>query len=186
MANYAETAKNFSGAFMTGLAGVNTGLIIPWTAASIPSGFLECDGTAVNRTTYADLFAIISTTYGVGDGTTTFNLPDLRDRTVVNKSNNKNLAQTGGANTVTQTGNVGGNVGNTTLSTAQIAAHTHGNFSTPSMGFAGSSSMTGTMTGSSTSTGSGGAHTHNLSANFTGGADSVLQPYLVLIYIIKT
>ncbi|MCW8965596.1 MAG: phage tail protein [Candidatus Pacearchaeota archaeon] len=43
--------------------------------ASVPSGYLECDGSAVSRTTYADLFAVIGTTYGVGDGSTTFNLP---------------------------------------------------------------------------------------------------------------
>jgi microcystin-dependent protein len=183
MANYAQTAKNFTGAFMTGLAGVNTGLIIPWSSASIPAGFLECDGTAVNRTTYAALFAVISTTYGAGDGTTTFNLPDLRDRTVVNKSNTKNLAQTGGANTVIPTGNVGGNSGNTTLTTAQIAAHTHSTIRA-NMGVYGD--MTGGGLGDTTNTGGGGAHDHSLSATFTGSANSVLQPYLVLIYIIKT
>jgi microcystin-dependent protein len=184
MPNYAQTAKNFSGAFMTGLAGVNTGLIIPWSAASIPSGFLECNGAAVNRTTYAALFAVISTTYGAGDGTTTFNLPDLTDKTVVNKSNTKNLAQTMGANTVTQTGNVGGNAANTTLQTSQIGAHTHSTNQVTMGGYGGGMSMTGT--GSTTNTGSDGAHTHTLSATFTGSADSVLQPYLVLIYIIKT
>jgi len=182
MANYAQTAKNFSGAFMTGLAGVNTGLIIPWSAASIPSGFLECNGASVSTSTYAALFAVIGYTYG-GSGAS-FNLPDLTDRTVVNKSNTKTLAQTGGANTVTQTGNVGGNAANTTLQTAQIGAHTHTTNQVTMGGYGGGMSMTGT--GSTTNTGSDGAHTHNLSATFTGGADSVLQPYLVLIYIIKT
>ena len=43
-----------------------------------PAGWLECDGAAINRTTYTDLFASIATTYGTGDGSTTFNLPDLR------------------------------------------------------------------------------------------------------------
>ena len=44
----------------------------------IPSGYLECDGSAVSRTTYSDLFSIIGTSFGIGDGSTTFNLPDLR------------------------------------------------------------------------------------------------------------
>jgi len=184
MANYAQVAKNFSGSSMTGIQGVNTGIIIPWSSASVPSGFLECDGTAVNRTTYAALFAVISTTYGVGDGTTTFNLPNLTDRTVVNKSNTKNLAQTSGANTVTPTGNISGNLANTTLSSTQIAAHSH----TGPTGDGGPQGVSGGgAAGAATgATGGGGAHLHTLSANFTGSATSVLQPFLVLIYIIKT
>lgn len=54
------------------------GVIFDSGASAIPSGFLDCDGAAVSRTTYADLFAVISTTWGVGDGSTTFNVPDLR------------------------------------------------------------------------------------------------------------
>ncbi|MBR1951950.1 MAG: tail fiber protein [Lentisphaeria bacterium] len=46
-------------------------------AGAIPAGYLECDGLAKSRTEYADLFAAIGTTYGTGDGSTTFNLPDL-------------------------------------------------------------------------------------------------------------
>ena len=54
-------------------------------AASIPSGWLLCDGSAVSRATYASLFAIIGTTYGAGNGTTTFNLPDARGRVIIGK-----------------------------------------------------------------------------------------------------
>lgn len=57
------------------------GLILPFaydTSGSPPTGFLECKGAAVSRTTYSDLFAVIGTTWGVGDGSTTFNLPDLQ------------------------------------------------------------------------------------------------------------
>lgn len=57
---------------------VPTGAILPYGGATAPSNFLLCNGSAVSRTTYADLFAVTSTTYGVGNGTTTFNLPDLR------------------------------------------------------------------------------------------------------------
>jgi microcystin-dependent protein len=51
-----------------------------WATATAPSGYLLCNGTAVSRTTYSALFAILSTTFGTGDGSTTFNLPDFRDR----------------------------------------------------------------------------------------------------------
>ncbi|SVB74383.1 uncharacterized protein METZ01_LOCUS227237 [marine metagenome] len=53
------------------------GSIIPIGMATVPTGFLLCDGTAVSRTTYAVLFAAISTTWGAGDSSTTFNVPDL-------------------------------------------------------------------------------------------------------------
>ena len=187
-----ETAKySFDGANITGLAGLNTGLIIPWSTTTAPSGFLECDGTAVSRSTYATLFAVVGTTYGVGNGTTTFNLPDLTDKTVVSRStaNSKSLAQSGGANTVTPTGNIAGSTGSTTLTTQQIASHTHTTIGPTNMTFVTSSCyMSAGATGSATSgsTGGGQSHNHTLSANFSGTANSVLQPYLVLMYIIKT
>lgn len=54
------------------------GAVITFAGATPPSGYLECDGSAVSRSTYAKLFSVIGETYGVGDGSTTFNLPDLR------------------------------------------------------------------------------------------------------------
>jgi microcystin-dependent protein len=58
------------------------GLIFAYAGSSIPTGWLDCNGAAVSRTTYADLFSAISTTWGAGDGSTTFNLPDLRSATL--------------------------------------------------------------------------------------------------------
>src|SRR3990167_8065526 len=60
-----------------------TGAILQYGAAYPPSGWLLCDGSAVSRTTYAALFAVIGTTYGAGNGSTTFNVPDLRGRIAV-------------------------------------------------------------------------------------------------------
>jgi microcystin-dependent protein len=59
--------------------GIETaGVIVAWSSTlAIPTGWLECDGSAVSRTTYVDLFGAIGTTYGVGDGSSTFNLPDF-------------------------------------------------------------------------------------------------------------
>lgn len=60
---------------------VPPGCVLPYAGSAVPSAdWLICDGSAVNRSTYADLFAIITTLYGAGDGSTTFNLPDLRGR----------------------------------------------------------------------------------------------------------
>ena len=95
MANYEATRYDFSGASLTGIEGVNTGLIVPWGDSSTPAGFLDCDGAAVSRSTYANLFAVISTTYGVGDGSTTFNVPDLTDKVVIGRSPTNVLASTG-------------------------------------------------------------------------------------------
>jgi len=187
MANYEATRYDFDGANLTGIEGIPTATIVPWSTASVPSGFLECNGSAVSRSTYATLFGIIGTTYGVGDGATTFNVPDLQDNVAIGKSGTKNLGSTGGANTVTSTGNVGGSTANATLSTPQLASHSHpaGGTANPS-GQGGSnhfSFIPGPITGS---TGSGGAHSHNMSANFVGDATSVVQPYLTVMYIIKT
>ena len=192
MANYEATKYDFDGANLTGIEGIPTATIVPWSSASVPSGFLECDGSAVSRTTYATLFGIVGTTYGVGDGATTFNVPDLADNVPVGKSNNKALASTGGANTVAATGNVGGSTANATLSTAQLASHSHSTTFNANrfanFGFQGTYQYTinATVDKTTNNTGSSQGHSHNMSANFSGDATSVLQPYLTLIYIIKT
>jgi microcystin-dependent protein len=189
MSNYEATKYDFSGANLTGIEGIPTATIVPWSSASVPTGFLECNGQAVSRSTYSALFAIIATTYGVGDGASTFNVPNLSDNVAVGKSNNKAIASTGGANTVASTGNIGGSTANATLSTAQLASHSHSAGATKggpnhNVGPAASTQQTNiTSTGNE---GSGGGHSHNMSANFSGDATSVLQPYLTIIYIIKT
>jgi len=187
MANYAETKYNYDGAYLTGIQGVNTGIVVPWGSASIPSGFLLCDGTSYSTTTYAALFAVIAYTYG-GSGAN-FNVPDLRDRTVVGVSsaNSKALAQGIGANTVTPTGNISGSTGATTLTTNQIPSHSHPNGAVTGNVYAANRVPCGTLQlTNSGSTGGGQSHDHTLSANFAGTANSVLQPGLVLNYIIKT
>lgn len=81
-------------------ASVVSGIITAYGGSSAPTGWFICDGQAVSRTTYAALFAIIGTTYGVGDGSTTFNVPDLRQRFPLGKAaagTGNTLAGTGGA-----------------------------------------------------------------------------------------
>jgi microcystin-dependent protein len=188
MSNYEATRYDFDGANLTGIEGIPTATIVPWSSASVPTGFLECNGAAVSRSTYAALFAIVGTTYGAGDGASTFNLPDLQDNVAMGKSGTKALASTGGANTVQSTGNVGGSTANATLSTAQLASHSHpGGVSNAGATSPNPNPATAKVNVTNTgNTGSGTGHSHNMSATFTGDSTSVVQPYLTIIYIIKT
>ncbi len=199
MSNYEATKYDFSGANLTGIEGIPTATIVPWSASSVPTGFLECNGALVSRSTYAALFAIVGTTYGAGDGSSTFKLPDLQDNIAMGKSGTKALASTGGANTVSATGNVGGSTANATLTEAQLASHshswgplrgTHNPNGAPRRAFLGPTQPSTTYTNDDSVTtnnsGTGTGHSHNMSATFTGTASSVVQPYLTIIYIIKT
>jgi len=70
----AVTSAHLPAGYGTDLIGV----IISYPKDTLPTGFLACDGSAVSRTTYSGLFTVIGTTYGTGDGSSTFNVPDLR------------------------------------------------------------------------------------------------------------
>lgn len=102
---------------------IPAGSVITTAASAAPTGWLLCDGTAVSRTTYATLFAAISTTYGAGDGSTTFNLPDLRGRVVAGLDNmgGTDAGRLDWANTIGTTGGAQ----NHTLTTAEMPSHTH-------------------------------------------------------------
>lgn len=105
------------------------GAVIDVAGATAPLGTLLAYGQAISRTTYADLFAYLGTLYGVGDGSTTFNLPDLRGRTVAGKDNmggssaNRLTNQSGGLNGDTL-GATGG-AETHTLITAEMPSHDH-------------------------------------------------------------
>lgn len=75
------------------------GAIMPYGGDSDPAYWLICDGRAISRTAYAELFAVIGTTYGSGDGSTTFNIPDLRGRVAVGHNTTYGLGTSGGTNT---------------------------------------------------------------------------------------
>ena len=79
-----------------------TGMVVPYAGAVAPDGWLLCQGQAVSRTTYAQLFSVIGTTYGSGDGSTTFNLPDMRGRVAVGSDANWGCAAKRGETAHTQ------------------------------------------------------------------------------------
>ena len=91
---------------------VLVGEIKPYAGSNEPAGWLKCDGRAISRTDYSALFNVIGTTYGTGDGSTTFNLPDLRDRFPVGAGDTYDAGDTGGEAEVT-------------LTTNQMPSHNH-------------------------------------------------------------
>ena len=175
------------------------GSIIMYGAAAAPTNWLLCDGTAVNRTTYADLFSAIGTTYGSGNGSSTFNVPNLQGVFPIGYDGGSSyaLAATGGATADTPT--LSGTNAGTTLTSSQIPAHTHGGVTTgwPSGSWTGGTGATqtaidasglsvasGSVNLSLENTGGGSSHTHTWTG--TSSAVDIIPPYLVVNYIIKT
>jgi microcystin-dependent protein len=156
---------------------VSSGFILPFGGGTAPSGWLECDGAAVSRSTYSDLFAIIGTIYGAGDGSTTFNLPDLQGRVIMGQGGNT-------ANrTPTDLENIGDTFGSQThtLTVNEMPPHNH------SMTFQASSTNS---FGNDLRNGDNDEYTTTvrLSTNKTGGglAHNNIQPSIVINYLIKT
>ena len=109
--------KNSAGAEAPiGAAGAPIGAIFQWPAAAAPTGYALCQGQAISRTTYADLFAVLSTTWGSGDGSSTFNLPNLKGKIPVGLD----AAQTEFAS-LTQTGGEKAHQ----ITTSEMPGHTH-------------------------------------------------------------
>ena len=169
-----------------------TGVVQLFAGSSAPSGWLICNGQAVSRTTYAALFAVIGTTYGAGNGSTTFNIPNLVNKTV---RGSNSLGKTGGADTVTlTTANLPTHShGVGSLATNNTGAHTH---KTSSSNTYGNGKYTFTYDiGAGPDewnlvTESAGAHTHTISGSTastgSGSAVTITNPYIMLHYIIKT
>lgn len=147
-----------------------TGVVKMFAGSSAPSGYLICDGAAVSRTTYATLFALIGTTYGVGNGSTTFNVPNMKGRVPVGVDSGQTEfdtpGETGGAKTHT-------------LTTTEMPAHTH---TVPYN--TGQSVASGPFT-ELINAGAPNA-SYNSGSQGGGGAHNNLQPFIALNFIIKT
>lgn len=101
--------------------GTLSGSIVVWAGSVIPTGYLLCDGTAISRTDYADLFSAIGTEWGIGNGVTTFNVPDFRGRTLIGSGGSYAFGDYGGTSAVTITQ---ANLPSTPLSVTD-PGHTH-------------------------------------------------------------
>ena len=98
------TEPKLDTALQTKLIAINpTGSIVAMAVSTVPNGYLECDGSAISRTTYSTLFSVLGELYGVGDGSTTFNLPDLRGQFLRGWDNGKGI-DTGRSIGTTQNG----------------------------------------------------------------------------------
>ena len=154
----AEVDGGGGGSGGAGVDGAPAGTVSMWsgTAASVPSGYLLCDGSAINRVANTDLFNAIGTTHGSGDGSTTFNVPDLRNRFVVGEGTSFALAATGGSADATLVSH-----------SHTVDSHTHGSGNLQADSH---SHSDGTLSVDGHSHDSGNLnvnnHTHNFSGNF--------------------
>ena len=163
-------------------AAVLSGTIQMWPTASAPTGYLLCNGAAVSRTTYAALYAVVGTTFGVGDGSTTFNLPDYTNRMPIGVGSTAALAGTGGSKdaiTVSHTHTITdpGHQHNTSVTNSALFPAT----GQITIGYGGPGSYPATIfTMDNATTG--------ISVNSAGssGTNANLPPYLGINFIIKT
>lgn len=167
-----------------------TGAIIWYAGSSAPSGYLLCYGQAVSRTTYSALFAVVSTTYGSGDGSTTFNVPDVRGRVALGKDDMGGSAasrvtssSTNGANSTTLGG--AGGAQTHTLTVSELADHDHDLLCSVN---GGSGASTSNYVGSNSDWNAATTTTNTVTIDGTGGgsAHSNTQPWLALNALIKT
>ena len=186
-----------------GLVVVPIGIMVDFAGVNAPEGWLLCYGQEISRITYANLFAALGTTFGAGDGSTTFLLPDCRGRTIAGKDNMGGVSASRLINTVSggTLGAVGGVEQHTliasevpvltgTTSTDGEHNHTLGN-ATAVYRVSSSGTMRRTSAGGSPDSGvtvslaSTGAHTHAVTVNAGGGdPHSNLQPMIVFNTII--
>ena len=152
------------------------GSIVPYGSSTAPTNWLVCDGSAVSRTTYSELFAVIRTSYGAGDGSTTFNLPNLKGRVAVGQDTSDTsfdtIGETGGSKT-DDLSKAYALVGRSTSNLNSISYKNKGQYSgTFDRTLANGSGIDGTS-----------VSIQDTSA--LGGSVSTLQPYQVVCYIIK-
>ena len=172
------------------LAAAPTGVILPYTGTSAPSGWTFCGGQAISRTTFATLFSAIGTTFGSGDGSTTFNVPDLRGRAIFGKDN---MGPSDAANRITNavSGIVGTTLGASGGSEA-LHAHTHGvtdpghSHTVTNAGFASNAGQAGIGANTIANDNTAVSNTTGITIDTTGtGGSQNMPPAFILNYIIK-
>lgn len=159
------------------------GAVLPFAMNAPPSGWLKANGAAISRTTYAALFSAIGTVYGTGDGSTTFNLPDLRGEFVRGWDDGRSID----ASRVFGSSQDSANKAHThTGMTNSAGAHSHTLDKTDTTGTSGVRVAAGGIgTTSSISTSSAGDHSHTLTIDSSGGTEARPRN-IALLYCIKT
>lgn len=167
---------------------VPTGAMLMWGTGSAPTGYLLCNGATVSRSTYSALFAVIGTAYGAGDGSTTFTLPDFRDRFPVGAGTTYSANSTGGSKDAIV-------VTHTHTATSTDSGHSHilqvsnGSGAVIDDRFGGSGADYGieNVNDSATTTKSATANiTTTIASTGSSGTNANLPPYLGVYFIIKT
>ena len=162
--------------------GVPAGSVFTFASTTVPSGYLECNGAAVSRSTYATLFATISTTFGVGDGSSTFNLPDLRGQFVRGWANNATGTGDDGRSFASSQSDQNKTHGHTASVTDPGHRHVTKGHGTQDDG---GSNLTGSTSGGTSSTSMNDANTGiSVSVASDGGAE-VRVKNIALMYVIK-
>ena len=162
--------------------GVPAGSVFTFASTTVPSGYLECNGAAVSRSTYATLFAAISTTFGVGDGSATFNLPDLRGQFVRGWANNATGTGDDGRSFASSQSDQNKTHGHTASVTDPGHRHVTKGHGTQDDG---GSNLTGSTSGGTSSTSMNDANTGiSVSVASDGGAE-VRVKNIALMYVIK-
>ncbi len=161
-------------------SGIPTGVLIPFAGTSAPDGWLLCDGSAISRSTYSGLYTVIATNYGSGDGSTTFNVPDLRGRMPMGLDNMGGVSA--GIVENQEADNLGGTSGTEVhqLSIEEMPIHNHdlreyaGGGGTFGNGITSGNNQYGYNLSTSKISSAGGDQPHNN-----------MPPYMALSYIIK-
>ena len=178
------------------------GSVICFAGASAPEGWLFCDGSEVLKSDYLDLFNVIQNNYGIASDSTKFVLPNLQEKMAIGKSGANNLGNHGGNQTITLTeGQMPSHSHTGTTTSSGTHSHTSnatGGFGGTGLAFANGYDTTTSLDYSNNqeinlkttialSINDSGSHSHTFTTNTTGSGSSIdiMNPYVVLNYIIK-
>lgn len=181
-----SSATNYASSWTT-INSIPTGGVIPYAGSTAPTGYLICDGATVSKTTYAALFAVTGHTYGADPGGGNFILPNLKGRTVIGVGQGSTYANGVDAAGTDFTLAASSGMEKHIQTTAEMAAHTHQEQFLGAGGLTGATLSNGSAKtiGPESGTTGGGAAMNTVSTGNSTAA-TIMQPYIVLSYLIKT
>ena len=187
--------SQMGGTFVASVPAVPVGSMQAFAGSSAPTGWLLCNGTTASRTTYSNLYSVIGTTYGVGDGSTTFGLPDMRGRVPMGAGTGNQLnasgsgAITGGTGMTARTAGAFGGEETHLLTSAEMPSHTHTQNAHSHLLYSGPAGGSHAYISQNGNNGALYGPTESVTATNQntggGGRHAVVPPFVVLNYIIK-